>query len=102
MAEAEYHHGDMNVDEQAKTFSGFMRATVWGSGLLAMTLVFLTLHFTFVGLGWFTALAIAFVLGIVIGLGLGMKAAWYATVVGLTVFMGFIGVIAAIVSAILG
>lgn len=101
-SDAEYHPGEMNVDEQAATFHLFIRMTVWGSALVAVTLIFLTLHFTAVGLGWFPSLAIAFVVGVLIGLGLGMKAAWYATLVGLTIFMGIIGVFAALVSALSG
>jgi hypothetical protein len=101
-SEAEYHHGEMNVDEQAATFRGFVRVMVWCCALLAVTLVFLTLHFTTVGLGWFPALGAAFVLGILIGLVLGMKAAWYVSLVGLTAFMGFIGLVAGLVSALSG
>jgi hypothetical protein len=101
-SDAEYHHGEMNIDEQAATFHLFIRMTVWGSALLAVTLIFLTLHFTTVGLGWFPALGVAFVIGVLIGVGLGMKAAWYATMVGLTILMGLIGLLAALVSAIAG
>jgi hypothetical protein len=91
----------MEIAEQQRTFAGFLRVTVWASGLLAAFLVFLTLAFA-VGAGWFPALAVAFVVGIVIGLGLGMKGAWYATVVGLTVLGGVIGALAAVVSAFTG
>jgi hypothetical protein len=101
-SEAEYHHGEMNVDEQAATFRGFVRVMVWCCALLAVTLIFLTLHFTAAGMGWFPALGVAFVLGILIGLGLGLKAGWYVTMVGLSLFMGFIGVIAALVAALSG
>jgi hypothetical protein len=101
-SDAEFHHGEMNIDEQAATFHLFMRMTVWGSALLAVTLIFLTLHFTAVGLAWFVALPIAFVVGVLIGLGLGMKAAWYATLVGLGALMALIGGLVALVSAFAG
>ncbi len=102
MAATEYHRGEMDIEEQRRTFHRFLRLTVWGCALLAVTLMFLTLHFTVVGLGWFPSLAVALALGVVIGLGLGMKGAWYAVLIGLTVFMGLVGLIAALVSALLG
>jgi hypothetical protein len=101
-SEADYHRGEMNVEEQAATFRSFVRIMVWCCALLAVTLVFLTLHFTTVAMGWFPALGVAFVLGVLIGLGLGMKAAWYVGLTVLTVFMAFVGVIAALVGAIVG
>jgi hypothetical protein len=101
VAASEYHHGDMDIGEQRRTFHGFVRMTVWSCGLLAVTLVFLTLHFTFVGLGWFPSLAVAFALGVVIGLGLGMKGTWYAVLVGLTVLMALVGGFAALIGAFL-
>jgi hypothetical protein len=101
VAATEYHHGDMNIAEQQKTFHGFMRMVVWNSALLILTLVFLTLHFTTVGLGWFASLAVTVVLGVLIGLGLRMKGAWYVVLFALTAFMIFVGAIAAIISAFL-
>lgn len=41
----EYHHGDMNIDEQEKTFSGFVKMTKWGSLYLAAIILFLVLWF---------------------------------------------------------
>ena len=99
MAEADYTPGEMNIGEQRRTFDLFMRMTVWGSALTAVTLVFLTLHFS-VGSAWFVALGVAFVLGVVIGLVLKMKSAWYATLVGYGILGGFIGAIIAVVGAL--
>jgi hypothetical protein len=99
--DAEYHHGEMQIAEQERTFRGFVRTTLWSCELLALTLVFLTLKYS-VGLDWFTSLGVSFVLGVLIGLGLGMKGAWYAALVGLGALMAIIGVIAAILTALLG
>lgn len=101
-ATSEYHHGEMNVDEQARTFAGFMRTTVWGCALLAVLLTFLTLHYTPVGLSWFVSMGVSLVLGVVIGLGLGLKGAWYATLIGLAVLGGVIGVAGMLVSLLTG
>ena len=98
MTATDYHHGEMEIAEQRRTFSGFVRVTVWASGLLAVLLVFLTLAFA-VGVSWFASLAVALVLGVLIGLGLGMKGGWYAAVIGLAVLGGAIGVFGAIIGA---
>lgn len=97
---ADYTHGGMEIAEQKAMFSGFLRLVVWSCALVGVSLVFLTLHFA-VGVGWFTSLGVAFVLGILIGLGLGMKSAWYGSLVGLTVLTAFIGIVAFVVGALL-
>lgn len=96
-AQGDHHHGDMEIAQQESTFSAFMRITVWSSGLLAMTLVFLTLTFT-TPVHWFPALVVAGLLGLVIGFVLGMKAAWYAAVTGLGALAFAGGVLYEIVS----
>ena len=101
MAETDYTPGEMNIDEQRRTFSLFMRMTVWGSAHTVILLTFLVLHFS-VGVAWFIALGIAFVLGVVIGLVLNMKSAWYATLFGFAVVGGFIGLIFMIVGGLAG
>ena len=98
--DSHYTIGSMNIDEQKRTFHVFMRVTVWSSGLLAALLMFLTLHFC-AGVAWFPALGVAFVLGVATGLALKMKSAWYATVFGLTVLGGAIGVLKIIVQALI-
>lgn len=97
VATSDYSHGDMNVTEQSRTLSGFLRVTVWSSLVLIVVLLFATLNFA-VGMGWFVSLGIAFAVGVLLGLALGMKGAWYATVVGIAVFGGFIGVMASLIA----
>lgn len=97
MATSDYSHGDMNVTEQSRTLSGFLRVTVWSSLVLIVVLLFATLAFA-VSMGWFVSLGIAFAVGVLLGLALGMKGAWYATLVGLAVFGGFIGVMTSLTS----
>jgi len=100
VATSDYTHGDMNVSEQSRTLTGFLRVTVWSSLVLMVIILFSTLHFA-VGMGWFTALGVSFVVGILCGLVLGMKGAWYATLVGIVVFGGFIGVVGALVASLM-
>jgi len=42
---SEYHHGDMDISEQAATYGGFMVVTKWGSLAIAALLVLLVLWF---------------------------------------------------------
>ncbi len=81
---SDYSHGTMPVQAQRGTFSGFMAVTIYGGAFLVVTLLFPTLVFG-VNLGWFPALAATLVVGIVIGLALKLKGAWYATLIGLAI-----------------
>jgi hypothetical protein len=42
---ADYHRGEMDIQEHAQTFSGFMKLTKWGSLYLAAFLLMVTLWF---------------------------------------------------------
>lgn len=69
MAESasDYHHGDMNITEQVRTFHFFNGLTKWGSLVLATLITLLTLWFcTGAGFGGAAVSAIVlFVLGVV-------------------------------------
>ena len=43
--DADYTHGDMEIDEHEKTYSGFLKMTKWGSLYLAAILLTLVLWF---------------------------------------------------------
>jgi hypothetical protein len=79
-----YTRGEMKVDAQAGTFSGFMGGTIYGGALVALVVIMPTLVFA-LGMGWPTALLITLILGFVIGAVLKLKAAWYAALVGLAI-----------------
>lgn len=53
---SEYHRGDMDIHEQAKTYEFVMGLTKWGSLAIAASLLFLTLWFC-TGAGFLGALA---------------------------------------------
>ncbi|MEM1003777.1 MAG: aa3-type cytochrome c oxidase subunit IV [Pseudomonadota bacterium] len=38
---AEHKHGDMDITDQAKTFDGFVKATIWIGAVLAFVALFL-------------------------------------------------------------
>ncbi len=92
-AHSDYKKGEMEVDAQRGTFDGFMGLTVYGGGMIALALLFPILTVGGVGLPWFPALIITVVAGIIMGLALKLKGAWYATII-------FIAIITAIVCAI--
>ena len=94
---SDYKKGDMEVEAQRGTFSGFMGFTVYGGGLIALSLLFPILTVGGVGLPWLTALLITLAAGIIAGVLLKLKATWYATIILLSVITA---IICAIVSAL--
>jgi len=98
---SDYTRGEMEITDQSQTFSGFIRTTIWFSAHTGLGVLLLTLIFA-VGMSWMTALIITFIMGVVIGLALKMKAAWYAFLVGATVLIGIIGLIAGLFASLMG
>ena len=82
MASADYTRGDMDIAEQERTWDGFIRASVWGSGIVALMVAYPTLAIV-LGINWFVALVLCAGAGVVGGLLMGMGISWIATVVGL-------------------
>jgi hypothetical protein len=74
---SDYTRGTMGVDEHKKTFGGFMGYTVYGGAAVALVVIYPTLVFG-TPLGWFASLIITLILGVVMGLALKLKGAWYA------------------------
>lgn len=98
---SDYTRGEMEISDQSNTFSGFIRTSIWFGGYTVLGVLMLTLTFA-VGMSWMTSLIITFVTGVVIGLALQMKMAWYGLLIGTTVFVGIIGLIAGLFAAMLG
>ena len=67
-SESHYHRGEMDIHEQAETFSGFVGMTKWGSLILAVGLLFVTVWFcTGAGFGAaFISAAVVAALGILL------------------------------------
>ena len=78
--ETSYVKGTMGVDGHKKTFGGFMGTTVYGGAALALIVIFPTLVFG-VSMSWASALIVTLILGIILGLALKLKGAWYAGVI---------------------
>lgn len=97
---AEYQRGSMEVTEQARTFSSFVSLSVWFGGLTVLTILFLSLTFA-ANAGWMVSLIITTVTGLLLGLALGLKTSWYATVIGFAAVCFFAAIISALVSNLL-
>jgi len=97
---AEYQHGSMEVTEQARTFSSFIGMSVWFGGLTVLTVFFLAMTFA-AHVGWMIALIITTIVGILMGVALGLKANWYATVIGFAAVSFFSAIIAGLVGSLL-
>jgi hypothetical protein len=65
--EAEYHHGDMDVSEQANTYAVFGEITKWSSLVIGVMVLVLTIWFC-TDLGFFAGLIpgiVLFALGVI-------------------------------------
>lgn len=40
---SDHEHGKMNIEEQQKTFSGFLRLSTWVAGLSIVLLIFIAI-----------------------------------------------------------
>ncbi|WP_300391755.1 aa3-type cytochrome c oxidase subunit IV [Henriciella sp.] len=89
MASNEYTHGEMQIDSQSKMYSGFMKASAWGSLILLIAVGYMVFTLS-VGMNWLVSLILCAGAGIAIGMIMGMGGAWIATVValaGLAIFI---------------
>lgn len=91
-SKSDYKRGEMEINAQKGTFSGFMAGTVYGGAAIIVGLLFPILVYG-VNLSWAPALITSIVVGILIGIGLKLKGAWYASLIGL-------GILAAIICAV--
>lgn len=89
---SDYTHGNMNIVGQDKTFKGFLRLS---SFFTAFFIVFLLMPILVFGahMAWPGALIISFIVGIVIAPAFKLGGGWYATLVGLAVLGGVVGML---------
>ncbi|MGE3142994.1 MAG: aa3-type cytochrome c oxidase subunit IV [Hyphomonadaceae bacterium] len=102
MAEAahgESAHGGMDIADQRSTFHGFIQASIWGSGLVAMGVAMLTLAFA-IGAGWWAGLGAFLVIGVAVGLLFKLGGAWWAMLFGAVVLCGIGGMIVPLVAGL--
>ncbi|MCI4646008.1 MAG: aa3-type cytochrome c oxidase subunit IV [Hyphomonadaceae bacterium] len=101
MAASEYTRGSMDISDQASTWNGFIKGSVWGSALILTLVAYLTFTLA-IGMNWMIALVICAGAALVGGLLMGMGGAWIGTVVGLTALAVFVQIIIGISKALIG
>ncbi len=84
MATHEYHRGEMNIQDQEATWSGFITGSVWG-GLIILLLVGHSTLSLAIGMNWAISLGLMAIVGFASGLLLNLGGRWMATVVVLIV-----------------
>ena len=82
MADTDYIHGEMEISEQSRTWDGFVSFTLWGSGLIILSVAYASLTIA-MGMNWIVALVLCVILGLAGGAFMKMGGAWTAMVIGL-------------------
>jgi hypothetical protein len=82
----------MDVSEQKATYEGFLVVTLWGTALVIMGVALTVVAFAMQA-GWFAGLAAFVAIGVATGLLAKPGAAWWATLIVLTVLLGLGGLI---------
>lgn len=94
MATSEYQHGEMDIQDQTNTWSGFLTASTWGGLIIILTVAYATFAIA-IGMNWMIALGLCAIIGLAAGMLLNMGGRWLATLAGLVVLalivQGFIG-----------
>jgi len=91
-------HGDMDIKDQKDTFHGFMVATIWGCGWIAMSVALMVVAFA-MNLGWWPGMAAFLVIGVGVGLIFQMSSTWWAVLVGTTILLVIGGAIVPLIAA---
>ncbi len=89
---SDYIHGKMDTVGQDKTFKGFVRLSAFFTAFLIVVLLMPILVFG-ANLGWPTALIATFIVGLIISPAFKLGGGWYATLFGLAILAGMIGML---------
>jgi len=92
MAQSGGAPGGMDITDQKETFHGFLMASLWTGGLIAQSVMLLTLAFA-INMGWWPGFFAFVAIGVVIGLLFRMQSVYWAVQVGLWVLLGLGGMI---------
>ncbi|MHA6288758.1 aa3-type cytochrome c oxidase subunit IV [Maricaulis sp. CAU 1757] len=98
---ADHVRGEMDVSHHKSTYDGFMAVSLWSSLIIGLSVLYMTLVFA-VGTDWLGSLIGVTIAGVVAGLVLKMKAAWYATVAGMFILTLISGGIVMLFGAAIG
>lgn len=87
---SDHVRGEMDISHHKSTFDGFISVSVWSALITSVSLLYFTLVFA-VGFDWMGSLIVSAGVGVLAGLALNMKTAWYMTVAGLFILGLIIG-----------
>lgn len=99
MAQSEAR-GHMEIQDQKDTYHAFLMATVWTCGLIAQSVMLLTLAFA-IGLGWWPGFVAFAVIGIALGLTFKLSGVYWATQITLWVLLVLGGLIVPALSGLM-
>lgn len=94
---SEYKRGEMEITDHSKTYSGFMAASIWGGGVIVLICLMAILTFA-AGFPWMPSLIGTFVVGVIMGLALKMKAGWYGLLIGLAIFGAIVSILISVLA----
>jgi len=89
---SDYIHGNMSTVGQDKTFKGFVKLSAFFTAFLIVVLLMPILVFG-AHMGWPAALVTTFIVGIAISPAFKLGGGWYATLFGLAILAGLIGIL---------
>jgi hypothetical protein len=78
--------------EHKLTFDHFLAFSLWGTLQIIMAVALLTVAFA-MNLGWMTGVGVYLAIGVVAGLALGMRGAWWALTVGVSILLALGGLV---------
>lgn len=88
-----YVHGQMPVLAKETTFKGFLRFSSFATAFLVVVLLMPILVFT-AHVDWKLALAITFIVGLIVTKPFKLGGGWVMTLFGLTILFGIVGIFA--------
>jgi hypothetical protein len=94
-------HGQMEIQDQKETFHGFLMATVWTCGLIAQSVMLLTLAFA-IGLGWWPGFVAFVLIGVAIGSIFKLSGVYWATQVALWILLAIGGLLVPALTGMMG
>ena len=99
MATSDYHHGEMDIQDQEATWHGFITGGTWGALMIILAIGHAVLSIA-IGMNWMISLGLMAVVGFAAGLFLNLGGRWMATLVLLIILalvvQGFIWLFGAV------
>lgn len=84
--------GGMDIHDQKSTFHHFLVFALWGTLYTVMAVALLTVAFA-MGYGWLAGVGTYAAIGVLAGLGLGMRGGWWGLVIGSTIVLALGGLV---------